>query len=135
MKLHHRSSIFRKVNKLWVIGITAAVVVIVGVCMASWAGVFNGIKKNTYQLVNLTTGESYIGKLQSTSGRYVVLKNVYYQKNTTQADSSDITVLKLSSSVAKPDDVMRIASDKIVHWENLSGDSKIVQAIKQDGIK
>lgn len=104
-------------------------------------GVGNGVKTDAYQLVSLTTGERYIGKLSTVSGEYVTLSEVYYQQETEQQSAegestqvqsqSQITVAKLSSSVAKPEDIMRISRDKIVHWENLQEDSKIVQAIRQ----
>lgn len=97
-----------------------------------------GLDTSKYQIVTLTTGESFIGKLSGLNRDYVVLENVYYQQNpTTQSDtatpdSQQVTVLRLSDSVAKPENTMRIARDQLVHWENLSNDSKIIQAIKQD---
>lgn len=94
------------------------------------------IKRDSYQLVTLSSGEVYIGKLQGTRGNYLVLHDVYYQrKKADGAPETEITVVKLSSSVAKPEDDMYIASDKVVHWENLARDSKIVQVIEQDGDK
>jgi hypothetical protein len=97
-----------------------------------------GLDTSKYQIVTLTSGESFIGKLSGLNKEYVVLDNVYYQqKPATQSDaatpaSQQVTVLRLSDSVAKPENTMRIARDKVVHWENLSNDSKIIQAIKQD---
>lgn len=97
-----------------------------------------GLDTSKYQIVTLTTGESFMGKLSGLNNDYVVLENSYYQqKPATQldhatTDSQQVTVLRLSDSVAKPENTMRIARDKIVHWENLNNDSKIVQAIKQD---
>lgn len=97
-----------------------------------------GLDTSKYQIVTLTTGESFIGKLSGLNRDYVVLENVYYQQDaanqsdTTTPDSQQVTVLRLSDSVAKPENTMRIARDKLVHWENLSNDSKIIQAIKQD---
>ena len=94
------------------------------------------IKRDTYQVVTLSSGESYIGRLHSTHGQYLTLSDVYYQrKNPDNQPETEVTVVKLSSSVAKPEDTMYIASDKIVHWENLARDSKIVQVIEQDGSK
>lgn len=97
-----------------------------------------GLDTSKYQIVTLTTGESFIGKLSGLNRDYVVLENVYYQQDTANQsnaatpDSQQVTVLRLSDSVAKPENTMRIAHDKLVHWENLSNDSKIIQAIKQD---
>src|SRR3712207_1562939 len=76
----------------------------------------SGINKRGYQLVSLSTGERFIGKLSGLSGEYVTLNDVYYQQNAAadgqQQEQTDITVAKLSASVAKPEDTMRIASDK-----------------------
>ena len=97
-----------------------------------------GLDTGKYQIVTLTTGESFIGRLSGLNREYVVLENVYYQQNTAAQsdtatpDNQQVTVLRLSDSVAKPENTMRIAHDKVVHWENLSNDSKIIQAIKQD---
>lgn len=97
-----------------------------------------GLDTSKYQIVTLTTGESFIGKLSGLHRDYVVLENVYYQQDpaaqtdTAPPDSQQVTVLRLSDTVAKPENTMRIARDKLVHWENLSNDSKIIQAIKQD---
>lgn len=90
-----------------------------------------GVDASKYQIIELTTGESYIGKLSHLQGAYVDLTNVYYQQ-TQPSSSQQVTVLKLSDSVAKPENAMRIARDKIVHWENLSADSKIVEVINSD---
>jgi hypothetical protein len=97
-----------------------------------------GLDTSKYQIVTLTTGESFIGRLSGLNRDYVLLENVYYQQNSTAQsaaetpDSQQVTVLRLSDTVAKPENTMRIAKDKLVHWENLSNDSKIIQAIKQD---
>lgn len=94
-----------------------------------------GLDTSKYQMITLTSGESYIGKLSRMTGNYVVLDDVYYQQKPqtsgASADNSQITVLQLSDTVAKPENTMHIAHDKVLHWENLSNDSKIVQAIKQ----
>lgn len=124
------------------------VLAVIGLLLiAGVAGVYrlvgggDDINKDGYQLVSLTTGERFIGKLSGLDGEYVTLNDVYYQQQTdTQAAEGEsaqleaqgqITVAKLSSTVAKPEDTMQIARDKIVHWENLQDDSKIVQAIRQ----
>ena len=122
----------------WVrrVGILVAVAVLAVAVLIGWRSLQSPIQRDTYQLINLTTGESYIGKLESTSGHYLTLRDVYFQrKNAEDAPDTEVTVVKLSSTVAKPQDVMYIASDKIVHWENLARDSKIVQVIEQDGDK
>lgn len=137
MELRH-SVIGRLWAAVWVrrIGVSVAIIVLATAAFFGWRSLQDPIQRDTYQLINLTTGESYIGKLESTSGRYLTLRDVYFQrKNAEDAPDTEVTVVKLSSTVAKPQDVMYIASDKIVHWENLARDSKIVQVIEQDGDK
>lgn len=139
MELRSKPWVNKVFNKIVLIAIAATVIFMTALFFKSDLG--SGINKDGYQLVNLTTGERYIGKLSGLSGKYVVLDDVYQQQDAGAADAKDtsaqtqITVAKLSSSVIKPENKMRIASDKIVHWENLQDDGKVVQAIKQDGTK
>lgn len=124
------------------LAIILAVVGVVSLIGLWWWGQYiaNPIKRDTYQLVSLDTGEVYFGKLQNLSGEFVTLKRVYTQardqQTTAVADAanqqSGVVLNRLSVSVAKPEDTMYIARDKIVHWENLQRDSKIVQAIEND---
>lgn len=98
----------------------------------------SGLDADRYQIVTLITGERYIGNLSKLNAQYVVLDNVYYQQeppsqsDESAADETQITVLRLSDTVAQPDNTMHISRDKLVHWENLSNDSKVVQVIRQD---
>lgn len=107
------------------------------------AGIFGAepVNKKTYQLVSLVTGEVYFGKLSNINQEYVTLNQVYTQDNSvvagqpSQEDSppaSEVVLNRVSASVAKPEDTMYIARDKIVHWENLQWDSKVVKAIQND---
>lgn len=125
-------------NKFVIAAIIVAVLIAVAAFVVWKSNMGSGVNRDGYQLVSLTTGERYIGKLSNLEADYVTLDNVYYQQNAApegegEQQAQDITVAKLSSSVAKPEDTMKIASDKIVHWENLQDDSKIVEAIRQDG--
>lgn len=117
-------------GKVWgAAGLVIVLALLVGLFL--WQNSPTKIDNSTYQMVTLTSGEVYIGKLGSPTGDYVKLKNVYYQQKSSDVDS--VTVVGLSSSIAKPQNTMYISGDKIVHWENLERDSKIVQAIDQDG--
>lgn len=114
------------------IGIIVAALIVLGY---RYYAAREGLDTSKYQMITLTNGESYIGKLSRMTSDYVVLDDVYYQQKAqtsgSSTDTSQITVVQLSDTVAKPENTMRIAHDKVVHWENLSNDSKIVQAIKQ----
>lgn len=131
-----RSSIGGFLRRRWVLVGLGIVVVAAAVIAALVLSPDQKIKRDTYQLVTLTSGDSYIGKLQATSGQFLVLSDVYFkQKNSEDEAVSGVTVVRLSASVEKPEDIMYIASDKVLHWENLQRDSKIVQVIEQDTAK
>lgn len=90
-----------------------------------------GIKRDQYQLVKLTTGEIFFGKLQNTNGADILLENVYFiQDSNNQADT---TILSRKGTVAKSESPMHIKADKLVYWENLAKDSKIAQSIQNAG--
>ena len=92
----------------------------------------------------LTNGQVYFGKI-SKSGQWIKLSDVYYLQITdplqpagNQGDSvipkkeQSIQLVKLGSELHGPADVMYIEKDKILFWENMKDDSKVLQAIKQN---
>jgi hypothetical protein len=102
-----------------------------------------------YQAVFLTNGQVYFGKLDFSRG-WVVLKDIYYLQinedlqpassgnsntstNTTTPPQQNqkIQLVKLGSELHGPKDEMFIAKDKILFWENMKDDSKVLQSIKQ----
>ena len=87
-----------------------------------------GIKNDQYQMVKLTTGEIFFGKLQNTTGDYLTLENAYFIQDSQNAQ--DTTILSRKSTVAKSESPMRIKADKVVYWENLAKDSKVAETIK-----
>lgn len=114
-------------NKAFVIAaIAGAVLVAAALLFAMFIN--SGIKGDQYQLVKLTTGEIFFGKLQGTQGEYLTLENAYFIQDA--ENMSDTTILSRKSTVAKSESPMRIKSDKVVYWENLAKDSKIAETIK-----
>ena|SRR3989338_7827997 len=102
------------------------------------------LKTKGYQSVFLTNGQVYFGKI-SKSGQWIKLSDVYYLQITdplqpagNQGDSvipkkeQSIQLVKLGSELHGPADVMYIEKDKILFWENMKDDSKVLQAIKQN---
>lgn len=92
-----------------------------------------------YQAVFFENGQVYFGKL-STSGSWLKLSDIYYlQANTTSLqqsqavknDSSNIQLVKLGSELHGPADYMYITRDKVLFWENLKDDSRVVDAINK----
>lgn len=112
-------------RSLWVAGIALMLLIIASIMLPA----FNTeVKADRYQLVKLTTGEIFFGKLQNTKGEYLVLENVYFIQDS--KDQADTTILSRKSTVAKSESPMRIKADKMVYWENLAKDSKIAQSIQ-----
>lgn len=132
--------------------IIISVLILVGVALATLVGVkFMREKLATrtgYQAVFLTNGQVYFGKLDF-EGHWVKLTDIYYlqvtqnlqaagsgDQNTTATpgtaqNQSNIKLVKLGSELHGPEDAMYIDKDKILFWENMKDDSKVVTAIKQ----
>lgn len=97
-----------------------------------------------YQAVFLTNGQVYFGKLSQSRG-WLKLTDIYYlqatqqlqptgteqDSQTGQNSSSNIQLIKLGSELHGPEDVMYLEHDKILFWENMKEDSKVMQAIGQ----
>lgn len=106
--------------------------------------------KTAYQAVFLTNGQVYFGKLSASNNNWVELSDIYYlqvtqnlQQATTDVtkaptstgtaapNQSNIQLVKLGSELHGPTDKMHIDRDKILFWEDMKDDSKVVQAIGQ----
>ena len=95
-----------------------------------------------YQAVFLTNGQVYFGKL-SASGNFFKLTDIYYLQATQplqQAGTGEtpatptqpnIQLVKLGSELHGPQDAMYIEHDKVLFWENMKDDSKVVDPIKK----
>lgn len=132
--------------------VVALVVTVIVVLAIIAAGVFawsklngsNGSQpdKGKYQAVFMTNGQVYFGKLEGLGGHYITLTDIYYlqvqsqQGTNTKTSATDqvnsnsnVSLTKLGSELHGPTDKMNIASDQVLFWEDLKGDSKVVQAI------
>lgn len=91
------------------------------------------INSNGYQVVYTATGQAYFGKLQNTTGDYLVLDTPYTAQDI-KGDGEDAqtstTLLRVSQQQYGPEDVMSIKNDQVLFWQNLRDDSKVAQAIK-----
>jgi hypothetical protein len=97
-----------------------------------------------HQAVFLTNGQVYFGNLSS-SGKWLKLTDVYYLQVTQPlqpAGSNDqpaaatgsqpnIQLVKLGNELHGPQDVMYIERDKVLFWENMKDDSKVMDAINK----
>jgi hypothetical protein len=96
-----------------------------------------------YQAVFLTNGQVYFGKLESADSSSLVLRDIYYLKVTqalqpapvegeqAAAQQPNIQLVKLGSELHGPEDAMYLQQDKVLFWENMKGDSKVVEAINK----
>lgn len=93
----------------------------------------------SYQAVFLTNGQVYFGKLYNESGRYAVLRDIFYLQVTQppqplragETPPTSINLVKLGAELHGPNDEMRINRDHILFVEDMKSDSRVVQAIKQ----
>ena len=86
-----------------------------------------------YQVVYLASGQAYFGKLQNTTGEYLLLRSAYTTQNQTGAEDNaqpQTSLIKLSEQVYGPQDSISLKSDQVVFWQNLKDDSKVAQAIR-----
>ncbi len=103
------------------------------------------IKEDKYQAVFLNdqNGQVYFGKLSELNSKYYRLTDIFYvrveqvqpSEENTQA-TQNISLAKLGNELHGPEDEMFIAKDKVLFWENLKDNGKVVEAIvkfKQDG--
>jgi hypothetical protein len=134
---------------MWGVGIVAVLVVAMG--LAAAVG-YKLVKKfhdfGEYQAVFLTNGQVYFGKLDF-EHKWAVLHDIYYLQKTEQLQQAvgaapadpnllpsnpsnqQFQLVKLGTELHGPEDEMFIDRDKILFWENLRDDSRVVQKIKE----
>jgi len=92
------------------------------------------IDTSKYQVVYLTNGQAYFGKLQNTSGDFLVIKSPYIAQSVSADDktasATQATLLKVTSQVYGPEDSIAIKASQVTFWQNLRSDSKVSTAIK-----
>lgn len=119
--------------------VAALVAVLVIAVAVSWLldnKFMQQIDKSSYQVVYLTNGQAYFGKLQNTGGEYLVMKEPYAAQSVAPKEGetqtgATTTLLKVSQQVYGPQDSIAIKSDQVSFWQNLRSDSKVTAAIKQ----
>lgn len=136
-----------KQRKLKLAAIGAAVALGVGLLiLVGWfvyrSSTAANIDSNKYQAVFFTNGQVYFGKLKSVNSGYMKLTDIYYlqaQANESESENpqetssqnSDVQLIKLGNEVHGPEDEMIISKDQILFFENLKGDGKVSDSIKQ----
>ena len=99
-------------------------------------GAGQAISPTQYQVVYTQNGQIYFGKLQNTSGDYLVIEEPYTTQAPQASQQSDdagnaTAIIPLRDQVYGPTDSIAIKSDNVTFWQNLRDDSKVTQAIKQ----
>lgn len=91
------------------------------------------IDPSKYQAVFLNNGQVYFGHIQSLSGTYLRMTNIYYlTQNGDSSKASNYTLVKLGcQQIHDPYDQMVINRDQVTFWENLQDDGKVASSIKQ----
>jgi hypothetical protein len=99
------------------------------------------IKTDKYQAVFLDSqdGQVYFGKLDVYNQDLYVLTDIYYVRveqpiqpeGVNQPSQPNISLAKLGNELHGPEDVMYIARDKVLYWENLKDDGQVVTAINE----
>lgn len=124
-----------------VLAIAAVIVSIVGVVwlvQQIYQTNLQHIDTSKYQVVYLVNGQAYFGKLQNTSGDFLILRSPYIaqsventnKSSTTDTSSTQTTILKVTDQIYGPEDSIAIKSSQVTFWQNLRDDSKVAQAIK-----
>lgn len=100
-------------------------------------GVSDYVSDTAYQAVFLGNGQVYFGKLVEESNDYLVMNDIYYLQRTSALQGenavtgNDLSLIKLGNELHGPEDTMYIAKDKILFFENLKNDSRVVEAIRE----
>ncbi len=99
----------------------------------------NEANPDRIQVVVLSSGQTYFGKLKNTEGTFLTLENVYYSKadelpaDATEeqraATASNSTLVKMGSEVYGPENTLKLRADQVIFWQNLREDSKVAKAI------
>lgn len=91
------------------------------------------VNSNGYQVVYMTSGQAYFGKLKNTDGNYLVLDTPYtaqdVQPEGEEQAAASTTLVKVSQQQYGPTDSMSLKSDQVLFWQNLRDDSKVTEAI------
>lgn len=115
--------------------ILAAAVIMLGALVAVYFLLPQGerINNDGYQVVYMTSGQAYFGKLKNTSGGYLVLNTPYTAQDVKsegeKSEQTSTTLVKVSQQQYGPEESMSLKSDQVLFWQNLRDDSKVAQAI------
>lgn len=129
---------------LIVIALAVVVALVAMVIIVMAARPMQRIDTSTYQAVYLVNGQAYFGKLQNTTGQFLVMKTPYTMQDVqtppqedanaetkeTSEPVANTTLIKVSGQVYGPEESIALKAEQVIFWQNLRDDSKVSQALK-----
>lgn len=121
-------------NKRIILVIFLAVLI---VAVIFWKFKNNGerVDTDTYQAVILENTQTYFGKLSHVSRQYLKLSDIYFVRDNGGDASVQLSLIKYGNELHQPQDTMYINRDKVLLWQNLKSEGKIVQLIYQEKLQ
>jgi hypothetical protein len=98
---------------------------------------FSFVDKGKYQAVFLNGGQVYFGHIKDLDSNGIRIHDIYYLRVNQQvqpgqqANSNDVSLVKLGCELHGPEDRMVINREQVVFWENLKDDGQVAKAVKQ----
>lgn len=115
-----------------------ALAFVIGIWISDNGGLVRQPDSDTYQIVVLPGNQVYVGKLGPLGYSFVTLTDVYYEPGRTGTETpapDQVNLVQLGegpTDIHKPEAEMQVAAEKIISWEDLKPDSKIVKAIEEN---
>lgn len=109
------------------------IVIVLVVIGAAWMFFFSGSLplSSDYQAVFIDSGQVYFGQLEEEGGEFYRLTDVFYlQTGYSLETETDVSLVKLGGEMHGPEDEMFILKEHILFIEDLTDESKVVQAIE-----
>ncbi len=130
---------------LWIAIVLIAVILLAGggwLALQKLIANDEGVEASKYQMVFLTNGSAYFGKLEHVDQQYLKLTKVFYiqtndasaqkdDKEIVQKEGNDMQLIKLGNEVYGPEDEMRINRDQVSFYGNIKPDGKVAKLIEQ----
>lgn len=125
---------------LTVLIVVIILVLVAGLGLSSWKrSARPQVDPTMYQVVFLDNGQQYFGHLTNVGTRHPYLTDIYYVvpngPNTPNPQDQKFNLVKLGNELYGPEDRMYLNPSKIILWQNLRSDSKIVKGIAQEKVQ
>jgi len=114
-----------------------AVAAIAAIGFANSKSESDAVDTTKMQAVFLNGGQVYFGRITELNKQFMQLNDIYYLRVNQQiqpdgeAQSNDISLVKLGCELHGPEDQMVINREQIIFWENLKNEGQVAQAVAQ----